>query len=424
MPRSFIPSTTCAACGARVYENLPGGPYRCAACGSRCDACECARHDDRCPCGATLYDSRGVRRCQICGERPDDCGCGPCENCGAVVEYRTPDGYCEACANPPDDPGERDPDSTWHGEPSARFPYFVGVEIECGVTSWSSLLRETMDKWGVGLHDDGSVRVNGHSHELVTAPARGDSFERQIDELCCALHGAEAHVNRSCGLHVHVDVRPFTTAQILGIVRLYSRIEKTLYGLVARSRRSNNFAGPWGERLTEGAVLDTEASITDRERALDINTYGSEREARNAKECRYKHSSRYHGFNLNAIAVHGTLEFRLHHGTVNASKIKMWAAVCSAVVRYGAEHPESDIAALRGTPAEILERVLGEDRALIGWTRARRRFFEDRERERRGLPPRRAARTARAATIPVVDPGAIEDGEGPLDGGRVGRRAL
>jgi hypothetical protein len=154
-----------------------------------------------------------------------------------------------------------------------------------------------------------------------------------------------------------------------------------------------------------------------------VNTYGDERTARSVKAQRSKHGCRYHGFNVNALHCHGTVEFRLHQGTTDPRKIKMWAAVCTALVEFAAAHTEAEVMALRGTPAEILEKILAGDREVLRWTRARRRFFDEQDRVRRGLPPR--ATRARPAAEPEPDEpaAAVESGEVDNDGARLGRRA-
>lgn len=391
-----------------------------------CPDCRAARGESVDTPDRVYCDSCGYYRNAEGEAGTGDCVCESCANCGESChpDYLCPEcGYsrrCGCCDCSGDVPW-CDTTGEFHGQSTKRHPRFTGVEIECGLgTLKSRELRSLTGKWGSGIHSDGSVNAGDYSIELVTSPARGDAFVSQVRETCAVLAACKTVVDKSCGLHVHVDARDLTTASVLTAVRLYARVERSLYGLVARSRRSNTYCGPWGDALTKPHYLsdgrtvnpmDKDASLTDRERALDVATYGSEREARYAKESREKHGSRYHGLNLNALAVHGTIEFRLHHGTVNPDKIIMWAAVCNSIVEFASKHTESEVENLRGTPAEILEKVIG-DPEVTAWCRARRTYFEDMERKRRGLPPRRAARTARPdpAEVPAmpVEPGEDE----------------
>lgn len=320
----------------------------------------------------------------------------------------------------------------FHGQPTARFPRYVGVEIECGTSQVPSFapLHAAMRDTGASLHGDGSIHGFPYGLELVTAPARGDAAVSHIRAACQGLQAIGASVNESCGLHVHVDARDYSPADVVRFAVLLSRVEKTLYSVVARSRRgtgrgSNQFALPWGPSLVAGGVADTSLPDEERYRALQANLYGSVAVAESYKRNRGKHHSRYHGVSFNAFDIRQTFEFRLHHGTVNARKVTMWAAVCSALVQYAKDHTDDEVAGLRGTPAEILQAVL-TDREVARWVRIRRRFFEDKDRARRGLPPRRASRpvTPEVAPLPPeADPAAEEEvGEVRVAGVRPGRR--
>lgn len=320
------------------------------------------------------------------------------------------------------------------GSPTARFPRYVGVELECGTAGQPTSFRPLhtmMRATGAGLHGDGSIHGFTYGLEVVTAPARGDAAVSHITAACQALQAIGASVNESCGLHVHVDARDFSPADEVRFAVLLSRVEKTLYSVVSRSRRggqgrhSNQFALPWGSSLVAGGVDDPSLSDEERYRALQVNLYGSVGLAESYKRSKGKHHSRYHGVSFNAFDIRGTFEFRLHHGTVNAHKVTMWAAVCSALVQYAKDHTDDEVASIRGTPAEILQAIL-TDREVARWVRVRRRFFEDRDRARRGLPPRASSRPVAApepTLAPEESPESTEEvGEARMAGVRPGRR--
>lgn len=386
----------------------------------RCPDCRAAG------AGEVTPEEPARERCRWCGAYEDRCECATCPECGESeheVSFCHECGHCrEHCACTDRIPFCENP-TTFHGEPSTRYPRYVGAEIECVIArAQTRNYRKVADKWNASITDDGSVYkegLPGHSAEHVTAPARGAAFEDQIHDTLTVLHAQGAAVNKTCGLHVHVDARDYTAAHILAFARLYSRVEKTLYAMVSRARRGNIYSKPWGDKAFNNAVatsegfaaaLDDSQPLTAREKALDIVTYGSENTARRMKETRSKHSSRYHGVNFNALAIHQTIEFRLHHGTLNETKILMWSAVCSALVEYAATHSEEEIKALRGSPAEILDRVIN-DPAVSLWCRKRRQHFDRINRERRGLPPRARAVTPPAAPAPVVPDMPVESGE-------------
>lgn len=391
-----------------------------------------------CNCPDCTAAARGAAEssepvCAGCGYSP--CECPRCEACGVIATatlcrscYR-----CAGCCTCNIVP-YMDPVLTFHGTPTPRYPRYLGIEIECVLPGRisTSEYQALATRWGAGITSDGSIRADsGQGVEHVTAPARGDAFVTQVNETCAALHSYGAEVNKSCGLHVHVDARDYTTRDVLALARLYSRVEKTLYTLVSKARKTNTFSEPWGDKLTdarhttEGVLspMDDTQPITAREKALDIATYGDEAHAKRCKSQRYKDHSRYHGLNFNALACHSTVEFRLHHGTTNATKIIMWAAVCAALVEYAKTHTEGEIKALRGTPAEILTKVTN-DPQIARWCNKRRIHFEGLDRQRRGLAPRARARAAAPEPVPEIPDMPTEGGEDPRERGRVGRRAV
>jgi hypothetical protein len=373
-----------------------------------CPDCRAASSAVLEPCEHCHQIECACLQCGYCGERTDDL-CADCERCP----------HCCSCDR--EEVPYRDCGHTFHGEPTPRYPRYVGVEIEGFLSKIQRRAYTAMlAKWDAGVTTDGSVRAESGTHNIehVTAPARGEAFTRQLRETIEILHKQGAAVNKSCGLHCHVDARDFTTREILGFARLYARVEKTLYGMVSKARRTNDYSKPWGPKLTnehstsEGrcSALDEDQPLTKREKALDIATYGDEHVARRCKEGRYKDNSRYHGVNFNALACHGTIEFRLHHGTVNYTKIAMWAAVCSSLVEYAKNHTEAEIQALRGTPAEILDKVIN-DPEVSAWCRKRRAHFDTTDRQRRGLAPRARAVTPEPAPVPEVPEMPVESGE-------------
>lgn len=346
-----------------------------------------------CPeCGDTFKASEGGRcNNSSCGKCERCCSCVECGECGRSV---APSHFCSDCSRCREcDPCRRERESIpwterggrrsklkYHGEPTARHPRYVGTEIECGTGDGGDAgpnylpLGKTLAKWSASCHSDGSISLGG-GIEVATSPARGSALEQQIVETCDALVECHAKVDRSCGLHVHVDARDLKPHQVLGAVRLYAKVEPALYEIVAPSRRTNTYAKPWEGHFDKHGVFNGKKSATERVAALEVAVYGSKAEADAQKASPSKHGSRYHGLNLNALLLYGTIEFRLHQGTVNAKKILMWSAVCSAIVERATKLSEQEIQDLVGSPMEILLDTLGDDEQLKNWIDDRRAHF-------------------------------------------------
>lgn len=163
---------------------------------------------------------------------------------------------------------------------SFRYDRAVGVELECvrpeGVDSVA------LPYWAREV-SDGSVKTNG---------VRGIPLEynvlcvrRQLEirlyKVCESLRGHV--VNKSCGLHVHLDCRGKTEAEVWALCKKVDAWLYALRELVPESRRDNQYC-------------KFSPSRTDRYRAV----------------------------NFMAFREHGTLEVRLHSGTVDYTKIISW----------------------------------------------------------------------------------------------------
>jgi hypothetical protein len=285
------------------------------------------------------------------------------------------------------------------------FPRYVGLEIECG---WDSgqrgkgkALEAVVRKWKGSMQHDGSISVGGVEREVTTAPARGTALYDQVTQVCSRLADLHAKVDTSCGLHVHVDAKNLTWSQILGVVRVYTHVESALYSMVPDSRRGH-YSKPWGSSLLDAEVFDA-PTVKEREERLGAAMYGSLAEYDRMKEGPYKHEARYHGLNLNAILLYGTLEFRLHSGTVDREKILNWAAICSAIVEWGRIHGEKSVRALQGdAPWKSLERIILSitgSMEIVKYARARRDKFRKNSRINAGLPAAPTTEPERAGRV-------------------------
>lgn len=337
-------------------------------------------------------------RCSVCGAEGNTFTLAICTNCGRCFDCCRGDGE-EPHRN------RRGGSMTWHGEPNALFPRYIGVEIECGLTVYKGgPVQRVIEAWNAEAISDASINLPG-GREIATAPARGAEFERQIRDTCAALARQGAKVDKSCGCHVHVDARtsdgftPTTYNDLVRLARLTDKIESGLFNLVAPSRRQNRrYCAAWGATFNRAGVFLAD-TLPDKERTLDCAIYGSVEAARAGKGVQ-KHHARYRSVNLHAFHARKTVEFRLHQGTVDPDKIINWAAVCCALVHFTFTHSDDEIAALRGTPSEILDRIVPAS-SVRAWMQRRREHFAT-LRSRTGAPPRRRAAGPMPTPMPEI----------------------
>lgn len=255
--------------------------------------------------------------------------------------------------------------------PSKRF---IAAEIEvAGVdqTTEDDVVSPVVKKWEGAIVRDGSLPDTGF--EINTAPANGDLYIQQIKEITDSIAQKKGFVNNQCGLHVHIDARDFTYYDIRKLVILYAKIEDALYSIVAKSRKESQYCIPCGKKLVRN--LDKNLIPKDNEKQIIKNIYGDTYEnTRNVRHDKYN-QSRYNALNLHSWVYRGTIECRMHHGTINFNKIKNWGILWAGILDYAYENTEADLKALKGDPMNILLEICPTEE-VQQWVIARKMFFD------------------------------------------------
>ena len=171
--------------------------------------------------------------------------------------------------------------------------------------------HETRPHWKIV--SDGSLRTQYQGRETaeVVSPILNVTDFDQLRKVTNALKDAGARVNGSCGTHVHIGGFDLAPDKVLKSAKFWSICQDLTDQLVAVSRRGEN---RWAQRLNS----------TD----LDRIQHG-----------RFSDLDRYRTFNVTPINRIGTIEFRQHQGTLNATKLWAWADYCQAVVNYAQNAP-------------------------------------------------------------------------------------
>lgn len=199
--------------------------------------------------------------------------------------------------------------------PSRRF---VGLEFEMfhreGSTDAVYALTKDWRLYNAGMSGDGSISSNA-GIEVKTPPAQGDDAVAWIAAVCRVALGYGMRVDKSCGLHVHVDFRDGGTAALTRLFLLARVFEPILYAMHPESRRLCGTANPL---QAPPALIE---SVRSEEQLWAL--WGGQSNGR---------GGRYRGCNFLAQAKHGTIEFRYHAGTLNVEKATKWAALCAALV--------------------------------------------------------------------------------------------
>ncbi len=168
----------------------------------------------------------------------------------------------------------------------------IGLEFETYGPIKRDTLANSLPYW-TRVVGDGSIRPTGQEadgHE-VRALLDRTKAEPRIFRLCERMQQLGLRVNRSCGLHIHLDARAVSSFD--DVVRIGRIMDAWLYALrelLPASRRANDYC-KFG------------IATTDRYRAVNVSSYGK----------------------------HRTLEIRCHSATLDYTKVIAWLRLCELI---------------------------------------------------------------------------------------------
>ena len=251
------------------------------------------------------------------------------------------------------------------GKMNERIRRRVGVEIEAVRTEWfegasHTSLKNWMNNQGIEtkiqgewisdrrerdydyttVKDDSSVGNSSYCVEIVSPVMYDGADGNMIERICASIKGL-LKPNVSCGLHVHIGLENhyddpsawrMTRAEREGILarcyHAYSYFNPAIDTMVSPSRRTHAYNGDrWARMSSIDNLLPSEAMrrITTSEDYIpsphDIKSVYS--------DLYYRiNGDRYQAVNPTVINTLGTIEYRQHQGTTNATKINAWAEFC------------------------------------------------------------------------------------------------
>lgn len=216
-----------------------------------------------------------------------------------------------------------------------RLPYTFGVEIEMQTYikrngQWYDLgpdIVRTLNEVNIPCqsehynhddHHDGTWKLvtdasvqrgdgNNRGWELVSPVLKGEQGMRTLELVCTVLDGLGVKTNSSCGLHVHLGAKNFTTEQMRNLLTTWTYSEDAWKKTTWYSR----FGCDWARTMRY-----------DFDRMRAISTDQTLAEYMNKVSCVY--GTRYTAVNTCAYARHKTIEFRQHQGTIDFQKISKW----------------------------------------------------------------------------------------------------
>lgn len=190
---------------------------------------------------------------------------------------------------------------------------FVGIELEFVPPleslepdeDPSSVLTEHPKVFGAEFHHDGSVRAgeegdyrdfDGYNEAVILLrPPRWARLKR----LCRSLLDAGCTVNATCGVHVHIDVRGYQDR----LADLGKRVDILVSSLPVLGCfvPANRLRGERADRYCRFGVSPGLGDPSD-----------------------HYHSYRYWAVNLCSVHRQGTVEVRMHHGSLDYDRVRAW----------------------------------------------------------------------------------------------------
>ena len=157
--------------------------------------------------------------------------------------------------------------------------------------------------------DDGTYKVE------MNSPKLSYSEMEKLQEVVRALRHAGAVVNKSCGMHVHVDASEHTPQSLKNALSImYSKVDILFKALHVNESRVER----WRQKVRE--------PMLEKIRKLPTNTTMDRlrREWYEGSDGSYDHYNwtRYYALNLHSVFYRGTLEWRCFESTLHAGKVR------------------------------------------------------------------------------------------------------
>jgi hypothetical protein len=170
-----------------------------------------------------------------------------------------------------------------------------------------------------------STLSSAYSVELVS-PKLEYSEMGKLQDAVATLRGIGANVNKSCGVHVHVDGKNHnaqTLKNLMGI--MHSKEDLIFKALDVNPCRAAKYCQP---------VLEPVLLAARREKRLTLAKLRDiwyEDACSQWRALAHYDKSRYRALNLHAFFNKGTVEFRMFNSTLDDGEIKAYATLALAI---------------------------------------------------------------------------------------------
>lgn len=219
---------------------------------------------------------------------------------------------------------------------------YRGYTHEDHETAWKVTTDSSVNAFNTGLYA---------GLELVSPILKGDKGLDDLRTALTVLSNIGARVDSTCGLHVHHNASSFDHQQLINIVNLYYTHQAGINTILPKSRRTSARA-----RYCKPIPTKSLAAINYQKQYTHCET-----ENQKLMKAVNSFKTRYLVINLHAFAIHKTVEFRQHSGTLDADKAEAWILLTYQMMRYASTHTVEEPKNNRKSLQQLLETIGLED---------------------------------------------------------------
>ena len=152
----------------------------------------------------------------------------------------------------------------------------------------------------------------------------------KLQECVRRVRKAGAKVNKSCGIHVHVDASNHNRQSLKNLIgSMYSKEDILFKALQVNEERAAQWCQKVREPMLRQARTLSSDETTDLTELEDIWYEGFEENGRDRHH--HYNRSRYYALNLHSTFYRGTVEWRCFNSTLHAGKVAAYVNLCLAI---------------------------------------------------------------------------------------------
>ena len=148
----------------------------------------------------------------------------------------------------------------------------------------------------------------------------------KLQECVRQVRHAGAKVNRTCGIHVHVDAANHNRQSLKNLIGImYSKEDILFNALKVNPERVEAYCKKVREPMLQKARRLSSEETTDLTQLEQIWYEG------NVSKTQHYNWTRYYALNLHSVFYRGTVEWRCFNSTLHAGKVAAYVNLCLAI---------------------------------------------------------------------------------------------